>query len=336
MNRFEKGDIVWAKLSGHPEWPAEVLEVYDKKDRIKVSYIGDDSYSELPRNKVYAWKDKEEKFIRPKKKLSKRRQEKLDRAMADARLKYGRRNGLLEEDQKALHERHCSPNSKSPMPENSKEGSNQLSTEPSNSSKEQIIRDETKEEIPRSSGKQNHTPANEKVEDALCGADATSAREVDEVATHSNTPGGGAAEGGIEFDSNSPEGERDPASKNSKEHTIQGKLEEAGSQKEPQKVSKTPIEENPTSQEERHKENEEAPLAPSEDLSLTRSKRRREERIEHQRKRQKTDFGEAKQEEELREESADSRKLSLTHSKSKSSAKKSTLLRRDSSKRISA
>ena len=111
--------------------PAEVLEVHDKKDRIKVSYIGDESYSELPRNKVYAWKDKEEKFIRPKKKLSKRRQQKLEKAMEDARLRYGRRNGLLEEDQKARHERHCSPISKSPMPENSKEGSNHLSTEPS-------------------------------------------------------------------------------------------------------------------------------------------------------------------------------------------------------------
>ena len=53
----------------------------------------------------------------------------------------------------------------------------------------------------------------------MCGVDVISAREVDEVATHSNTFGGGVVEGGIEFDLNSLDGEQDPVLKNSKQHT---------------------------------------------------------------------------------------------------------------------
>ena len=145
------------------------------------------------------------------------------------------------------------------------------------------------------------------------------------MATHSNTPGGGAVEGGIEFDSNSTAQEVNLASSTEKEHT-----------KVASKPPPSPREEDAAPLPEHGKEEEEAPLAPSEDLSLTRAKRRREERLEQTRKRQKTDFGETKIEQEPLDESADSRRLSLTHSKSKSSAKKSTLQRRDSSRRGAA
>ena len=71
------------------------------------------------------------------------------------------------------------------------------------------------------------------------------------MATHSNTPGGGAVEGGIEFDSNSTAQEFNLASSTEKEHT-----------KVASKPPPSPREEDAAPLPEHGKEEEEAPLAP--------------------------------------------------------------------------
>lgn len=50
---FELGHVVWAKLKGHPWWPAIVTEVLDfdpeenTEQRYKVNFLSDSTYSFL-------------------------------------------------------------------------------------------------------------------------------------------------------------------------------------------------------------------------------------------------------------------------------------------------
>jgi hypothetical protein len=78
--KFRKGEVVWAKVRGFPWWPAIVKSVYikiikqDKEDEelrhttILVYFIGDNSHSELPINKVEKFAQKYEEFSKTKKK----------------------------------------------------------------------------------------------------------------------------------------------------------------------------------------------------------------------------------------------------------------------------
>jgi len=58
---FQQGEIVWAKVSGHPWWPALVVEVdSNTKQGIRqaaVNFIGENSHASLPLSKLASYKD---------------------------------------------------------------------------------------------------------------------------------------------------------------------------------------------------------------------------------------------------------------------------------------
>ncbi len=80
--KFRKGDIVWAKVRGFPWWPAMVRGINvtirrqedegvnseSKEVNLVVYFIGDDTHSELPINKVEKFAAKLEEFSKTKKK----------------------------------------------------------------------------------------------------------------------------------------------------------------------------------------------------------------------------------------------------------------------------
>jgi hypothetical protein len=57
---FQQGEIVWAKVSGHPWWPALVAEVdSNTKQGIRqaaVNFIGENSHASLPFTKLAPYK----------------------------------------------------------------------------------------------------------------------------------------------------------------------------------------------------------------------------------------------------------------------------------------
>jgi len=67
---LRKGDIVWAKISGYPWWPGEVVgSRQDKKSvSLAVNFIGDKSHAYLPISKVLEYKANREKNIKTKRK----------------------------------------------------------------------------------------------------------------------------------------------------------------------------------------------------------------------------------------------------------------------------
>lgn len=76
--KFRKGDIVWAKVRGFPWWPGVVKGINlkitraDEEDEVRettilVYFIGDDSHSLLPINKVEKYSKKYEEFSKTKK-----------------------------------------------------------------------------------------------------------------------------------------------------------------------------------------------------------------------------------------------------------------------------
>ncbi len=79
--KFRKGEIVWAKVRGFPWWPAivkgikvtirredsESNESESKEITILAYFIGDDTHSELPVNKIEKFTAKVEEFSKTKK-----------------------------------------------------------------------------------------------------------------------------------------------------------------------------------------------------------------------------------------------------------------------------
>jgi hypothetical protein len=79
--KYRKGEIVWAKVRGFPWWPAivkgvnltirreesENTESESKETTIIAYFIGDDTHSELPVNKIEKFTAKLEEYSRTKK-----------------------------------------------------------------------------------------------------------------------------------------------------------------------------------------------------------------------------------------------------------------------------
>lgn len=63
-------EVVWAKISGYPWWPAEVVGYKEDDDVIllTVNFIGDESHAYLPVSKVVAYKPNREKYSKTKRK----------------------------------------------------------------------------------------------------------------------------------------------------------------------------------------------------------------------------------------------------------------------------
>ena len=78
--KFRKGEVVWAKVRGFPWWPAMVKSVnikflrQDEEEEecrhttVLVYFIGDNSHSELPINKIEKFSQKYEDYSKTKKK----------------------------------------------------------------------------------------------------------------------------------------------------------------------------------------------------------------------------------------------------------------------------
>jgi F0F1-type ATP synthase alpha subunit len=78
--KFRKGEVVWAKVRGFPWWPAvvksvniKILKQDEEEEEYRnttalVYFIGDNSHSELPINKVEKFTHKYEEYAKTKKK----------------------------------------------------------------------------------------------------------------------------------------------------------------------------------------------------------------------------------------------------------------------------
>ena len=69
---FHKDEIVWAKVEGHPWWPAVVAEVQqgapDEEMLVLVNFVGEQSHAKLPLKKVVKYSDLHEQMAKTKKK----------------------------------------------------------------------------------------------------------------------------------------------------------------------------------------------------------------------------------------------------------------------------
>ena len=78
--KFKKGEVVWAKVRGFPWWPAVVKslniklakqnddEIESRQTLVLVYFVGDNSHSELPINKIEKFASKYEEYSKTKKK----------------------------------------------------------------------------------------------------------------------------------------------------------------------------------------------------------------------------------------------------------------------------
>ena len=78
--KFKKGEVVWAKVRGFPWWPAVVKSTNlkitkqnddDKENRqtlVLVYFVGDNTHSELPIDKIEKFASKYEEYSKTKKK----------------------------------------------------------------------------------------------------------------------------------------------------------------------------------------------------------------------------------------------------------------------------
>ena len=69
---FRKGDIVWAKVRGHPWWPATFLEFYQarpsEEQTVVVNFIGDKSHAYLGISKVVGYQENRLEYGKTKRK----------------------------------------------------------------------------------------------------------------------------------------------------------------------------------------------------------------------------------------------------------------------------
>jgi hypothetical protein len=66
---FSLNEIVWAKIRGHPWWPAIIKSVIpdSKENKFKIDFIGDNSHATLPVSKLANF----QKYLREKSKTKK-------------------------------------------------------------------------------------------------------------------------------------------------------------------------------------------------------------------------------------------------------------------------
>ncbi len=75
--KFQKGEVVWAKVRGFPWWPGLVKKIItrvnkddinNKECKIIVNFIGDNSHAELPSNKIDKFTNYFEEYSKTKNK----------------------------------------------------------------------------------------------------------------------------------------------------------------------------------------------------------------------------------------------------------------------------
>lgn len=70
MSILKQGNIIWAKLRGHPWWPARFTGICHRKSEsfAKVIFIGDDSHAFIPISRIVPYQDKRREYGRTKRK----------------------------------------------------------------------------------------------------------------------------------------------------------------------------------------------------------------------------------------------------------------------------
>jgi hypothetical protein len=76
--KFQKGEVIWAKVRGFPWWPGLVKKIItrvnrndisDKENKIIVNFIGDNSHAELPTNKIDKFAIKFDEYSKTKNRM---------------------------------------------------------------------------------------------------------------------------------------------------------------------------------------------------------------------------------------------------------------------------
>ena len=89
---FKKGDVVWAKVKGHPWWPGQIRRInikqsktdqQDKQTIYRINFIGENTHVDLPQAKVENFEAKYDKYSQIKKKTLQRAIDKAKRMLRE-------------------------------------------------------------------------------------------------------------------------------------------------------------------------------------------------------------------------------------------------------------
>ena len=98
---LKKGDVVWAKVKGHPWWPGQIRRInikhsktdqQDKQTIYRINFIGENTHVDLPQAKVENFEAKYDKYSQIKKKTLQRAIDKAKRMLREKELLMNNRN----------------------------------------------------------------------------------------------------------------------------------------------------------------------------------------------------------------------------------------------------
>lgn len=85
QTKFQKNQVIWAKLKGYPAWPAIIAQILPTDDPANVGYVvnflGEDSHCMLNNEKVFEFRSYYEEFMKPKEIKSKKLQDAIEMAL---------------------------------------------------------------------------------------------------------------------------------------------------------------------------------------------------------------------------------------------------------------
>jgi hypothetical protein len=113
---FHVGEVVWAKIRGYPHWPAIITGTEDdnKEKKYAVSFIGDNTHSSLAKKYLVKFEKGLQLYANTKKKN-------LAESIEKAKEIYSNKNGIKEQEMKAMINNNLKYKEKEKEKENERE-----------------------------------------------------------------------------------------------------------------------------------------------------------------------------------------------------------------------